>query len=278
MDEKRLISQEERLLKSWLRGRPESTQKAYRSDIAGFIRSVGKPLDGMTLEDIQDWYSSLTGAEASKRRKLASVKSCLQFAFENQFIDRNVSGPVKPAKVQEDLHERILSEDEVLRMIEGEPDARRKVVLRTLCLMGLRNAEASGLKWKDLTRKKQGGTASIFGKGGKTRHVSVPASLWRAWEDGRQTKSSDEPVLLASDGGQLNHEQITRIVRRAAKRAGITAQVTPHWLRHACASHALDNGAPPHVVQSMLGHSSLATTTRYAHVRDGEGTGDWLKG
>lgn len=276
--EKCPISPDERLVKSWLRGRSKCTEAAYRSDLSGFVSAVRKPLADVTLEDVQDWYGSLVGAEASKRRKLAAVKSCLRFAAENRFIEHNVASPVRPAKVQEDLHERILSEAEVLGMIEGEDDARRKAVLRTLYLMGLRNAEACGLTWRDLTRKKQGGTASIFGKGGKTRHVSVPASLWRQWEETRVDKRADAPVLIGADGRALNHEAISRIVKRAAKRAGITAAVTPHWLRHACASHALDNGAPPHVVQAMLGHSSLATTTRYAHVRDGEGTGDWLKG
>lgn len=60
------------------------------------------------------------------------------------------------------------------------------------------------------------------------------------------------------------------IVRQAADRAGIEKNVSPHWLRHAHASHALDRGAPVHLVKDTLGHASLATTSRYAHANPGD--------
>ena len=65
----------------------------------------------------------------------------------------------------------------------------------------------------------------------------------------------------------MDRSQIMRIVRAAAKRAGIDTNVSPHWLRHAHASHALDRGCPIHLVQATLGHASVATTSRYLHAR-----------
>lgn len=271
------ISPDNRAIKSWLRGRSIHTERAYQNDMDSFLESVGKSLSEITLEDIQEWYEALPGAEASKRRKLAAVKSCMKFCVENRFIDHNPAAAVRPAKVQEDLHERILSRDDVMRMIELEKDARRHAVLRTLYIMGLRNSELSGMKWKDLTRRKQGGTVSIFGKGGKTRHVQVTATLLKEWEDLREGRNPDAPILVAPTGSAFTHDAVGRIVTKAAKRAGITANVTPHWLRHACASHALDRGANVHVVQATLGHASLSTTTRYAHVQNGDGAGSWLE-
>lgn len=70
--------------------------------------------------------------------------------------------------------------------------------------------------------------------------------------------------------------QVWRIVRRAAKRAGIDKEVSCHWLRHAHASHALDRGAPIHLVQATLGHSSISTTGRYLHARPTESSSSYL--
>jgi site-specific recombinase XerD len=67
-------------------------------------------------------------------------------------------------------------------------------------------------------------------------------------------------------------------VKRAARRAGVNGAASPHWLRHSHASHALDNGCKPHVLQKSLGHASLATTTGYLHVRAGEGSASFIRG
>lgn len=74
----------------------------------------------------------------------------------------------------------------------------------------------------------------------------------------------------------LSTVQVWRINRKAARRAGIEAPVSLHWLRHAHASHALDRGAPIHLVQSTLGHASVATTGRYLHARPGDSSAFYL--
>ena len=76
--------------------------------------------------------------------------------------------------------------------------------------------------------------------------------------------------------GPLSRSQLWRIVRKAARAAGIKEDVSPHWFRHAHASHALDRGAPAHLVQQTLGHQSLATTSRYAHARPDDSSGQYL--
>jgi integrase/recombinase XerD len=77
-------------------------------------------------------------------------------------------------------------------------------------------------------------------------------------------------------GGHLKPSQVLRIVQAAARRAGIRAQVSPHWLRHAHASHALDQGCPIHLVQATLGHESVATTGRYLHARPTDSSARYL--
>jgi integrase/recombinase XerD len=73
----------------------------------------------------------------------------------------------------------------------------------------------------------------------------------------------------------MDESQVDRIVLAASQHAGIDGHVSAHWLRH---SHALDNGAPVHVVKDTLGHASLVTTSRYAHVKPDPGSSQWIKG
>ncbi|MCX5985045.1 MAG: tyrosine-type recombinase/integrase, partial [Chloroflexi bacterium] len=98
----------------------------------------------------------------------------------------------------------------------------------------------------------------------RTSRSAIPTFL----ADG--SLNPDAPVFRSRNGVPLGIKQVWRIVRRAAIEAGLTAKVSPHWLRHAHASHALDRGAPIHLVRDSLGHSSIATTNRYLHARPTE--------
>ncbi len=102
-------------------------------------------------------------------------------------------------------------------------------------------------------------------------------STWEALRTIRGEAGPDDAVFRSSrGGGPLDARQARRIVAAAARRAGVDAQVSPHWLRHAHASHALDRGAAIHLVQATLGHSSVATTGRYLHARPTESSSKYL--
>jgi len=101
-------------------------------------------------------------------------------------------------------------------------------------------------------------------------------SVWRDLVALRGAATPDAPVFVSRQGGPLTARQAHRVVAAAAARAGIVGDVSPHWLRHAHASHALDRGAPVHLVKETLGHASLATTSRYTHARPGESSGKYL--
>jgi len=133
------------------------------------------------------------------------------------------------------------------------------------------------LRWRDLTEREQGGQVTAFGKGGKTRAVVLPQSVWDEIAALRGEAGPDDAVFRSRKGGNcLAIAQVWLIVKTAAQRAGLGDAVSPHWLRHAHASHALDRGAPIHLVQSTLGHASVATTGRYTHARPGESSGRYL--
>jgi integrase/recombinase XerD len=161
-------------------------------------------------------------------------------------------------------------------MIVLEPDKRNRVLLAVLYAAGLRVPEACGLRWRVLQARGEAGQILIHGKGGRRRVVLLPPGVWSQLVPLRATAGAEAPVFASKSGGPLERSRVCRIVRQASQRAGIAASVSTHWLRHAHASHALDRGAPIHLVQATLGHRSVATTGRYLHVRPGESSAGYL--
>jgi site-specific recombinase XerD len=106
--------------------------------------------------------------------------------------------------------------------------------------------------------------------------VLLTVATWRELEATRGDAGPDEPVFASQKGGPLSPVQAWRVVKAAAKRAGIEGDVSPHWLRHAHASHALDRGAPIHLVQATLGHADLRTTSKYTHARPTDSSSRYL--
>jgi integrase/recombinase XerD len=121
------------------------------------------------------------------------------------------------------------------------------------------------------------GQASVYGKGGKARVVLLPVSVWRelrALRAALPTVGDEAPVFVARLGRRLEVSAARRVVYAAAKKAGLPTGkggASPHWLRHAHATHALEQGgAGVHLVKAALGHASLATTSKDLHARPGD--------
>jgi site-specific recombinase XerD len=275
------LVQDEMMLRMWLHNRPHNTASAYRTDAVAFLRHVGKPLAQVTLEDLQNWDEAMRQrghAPSSRARRLTVVRNLLKFVHGLGYIQSNPATMLKVQKADADVNEHIVIEADVRRMIAAETDDRRKSALRLLYVCGLRASELCGLSWKDMTLLKKGGEARILGKGNKPRVVIVPPDLWAALASLTPVAKPDSPVLPHRDGSRMNRKALHRIVKTAAKRVGLSKEISAHWLRHSHVSHSLDRGCPPHVVQQSVGHSSLATTTKYAHVRAGEGSASFIKG
>jgi len=213
------------------------------------------------------------GAPASRANATAAVKSLLSFAQEVGYLRFNVGKVVKAPPVKNTLAERIMAEVDTLRMIGLEPNLRNRALLTLLYGGGLRIAEACGLRWRDLTEREDGGQATVYGKGGKTRVVLLSVSTWRLLTESRAEAQADDPVFRSRLEGPLTQSQVHRIVKAAAMRAGLSDQVSAHWLRHAHASYALDR---VHLVQATLAHASVATTGRYLHARPSESSSRFL--
>jgi len=137
--------------------------------------------------------------------------------------------------------------------------------------------EAEGWKWCDALARQEGGQITVFGKGGKTRTVLLKPTVWRQLLSIKgEAKAVDTIFRSRKGGGALDVSQVRRIVYAAAKKAGLEQKVSPHWMRHAHASHALDRSEPIHLVQATLGHASASTTGRYLPARPSESSSFYL--
>lgn len=273
----RQASTDAQLVALWLHGRSPHTQRAYRSDVKRFLAFVDEPLRQVTLADVQGFADSLLGlAPASRGRTLSAVKSLLAFGHRIGYLAFDVGRPLRLPRQKNRLAERILSESDVQRLLAVEPHRRNRVLLRLLYAGGLRVAELCTLTWRDAQERGDAGQVAVSGKGEKTRVVLLSTATWQELTGLRDGADINAPVFRSRKGGHLDPSQVLRIVRAAARRAGIRARVSPHWLRHAHASHALDRGCPIHLVQATLGHESVATTGRYLHARPTDSSARYL--
>ncbi|NJM22945.1 MAG: tyrosine-type recombinase/integrase [Richelia sp. SM1_7_0] len=266
------------LIDLWLHGKSANTVDGYRRYAERFFTSVGdKPLGEVTLMDFQLWEVSLKCSDNSKRVAVGAIKSLFSFAKELGIISSNLGILVKSPKAKNRLAERILTEEEVQSLINCATTQRDRVIIRLLYFAGLRVSELCALKWRDLKdRKDGGGQITVFGKGDKTRAVLVGKGIWREINDLKDYASKDDPVFVSREGGHLCRSMVFLIVKNAAKRAGLEGDVSPHWLRHSHASHSLDRGAPIHLLQKTLGHSSVSITEMYLHAKPTDSSGLYL--
>ncbi|MBA3921408.1 MAG: tyrosine-type recombinase/integrase [Nostocaceae cyanobacterium] len=265
------------LVDLWLHGKSPNTADGYRRYAERFFRHIGdKPLEECTLMDLQLWSVSLASSENSRRVAVGAIKSLFSFAKELGAISSNLGILVKTPNAKNRLAERILTEDQVHALIENASNQRDRVLLRLLYFAGLRVSEVCALKWRDLSGRGDGGQITVFGKGGKTRVVLVGSSIWQEILELKDNARRDEPVFLSGKGGHLCRSMVFHIVKKAGALAGIEGNVSPHWLRHSHASHSLDRGAPIHLLQRTLGHSSVAITEKYLHARPTDSSGLYL--
>jgi integrase/recombinase XerD len=273
---------DDRLVALWLHGRPSSTIATYRRDINRMRAYVDKPLASMTLADLQDYADELEGhalAERTRARMLSAVKSLLRFLSRTGILPADVGTALRVPKIAQDVSGRVLSRAEVRRLLRAARSPRDVALLHLLYYGAFRRAELLSLRWSSASLDEESGDAflSVVGKGTHARTVRIPAQVWALAAALRRPEDpGDAPIFVGRDGAALSFSQIREVVALAAKRAKIGKAVSPHWLRHAHASHALDRGAPIHLVRDTLGHASLSTTSIYAHSRPRESSGKYL--
>src|SRR5579875_4041269 len=257
---------DERIVALWLHGRSAHTKRAYARAIDRFQAfTQHKPLQTVTLGDLQAFADSLSGKPSSIAQTLAAVKSLLSFASR-------IGAALRTPKSRDGLADRILSESEVQKML-ATTDGRDHALVRLAYAGGFRVSELVSLRWSDVADADDGTMfLTVLGKGGKTRTVRVSSSTAEVL---RALRGDAEPeaFVFAGRHDALSVSQAWRIIRAAAKSARIKKPVSPHFLRHSHASHAIERGVKITTVRDTLGHSSIAVTDRYSHARPGDSSG-----
>jgi integrase/recombinase XerD len=256
----------------WLASRGPNTRRAYEADAHLFLAKQSGSLPSASALDVVSFAVNLNGAPATRARRIASVRSLLGFAFAVGYTRTNLAVALKVPRVTDALHSRILSEEEVAAVVAELAPGRDRTLGRFLYASGGRLGEVLRLRWADL----RGARVHFLGKGERARVVVVPVGIAAELQQLRSKHASDAAFVFTGRGeGQLSLRQARRLIETASLEA-LGRRISPHWLRHAHGSHALDHGAPVHLVREALGHARLSTTLRYLHVRPDASSGAYL--
>ena len=273
-------SNDSQIIKLWLDSQSSPlTRSCYRRDAKRLLAHTRKPLKNIGLADLQGFARSLIAAglaPISQARTIAAIKSLFGFCHRMRFLTMNPDTELTMPRYETRLAERVLSEGDVRRLLSAEAAPRDRTLMHLLYFAGLRVSEACNLRWRNLHFHGNAGQVTVFGKNGRTRAIALPPVVWSELIRVRGAAGLEEPVFPSRSGRTLDRGRVRTIVRQVARRVGVTGAVSPHWLRHSHASHALDQGAPLHLVQATLGHSSVATTSAYLHARPGDSSAHFL--
>jgi len=268
-----------KLIALWLDGKAYNTQVAYERDIQLFQTLVNKPIQDVLLEDVQTFGHLLTFNHlSSKARARNAVKSLFSFALRTGYIRINPAAAWRTPKTPDTLAERIMTQEQVYTVLANEKNARNHVIIRLLYNSAIRVSELCSLTWKDVqTNALTGGQITVFGKESKTRSIPISRETYGELLALRGAATLHDAVFVSFRSKKpLDRMQVFRIVQSAAHRAGIEG-VSPHWMRHAHASHALDENAPIQLVKETLGHANIVTTNNYAHAKPNASSSTYLK-
>ncbi len=267
------------------KGRSTNTLSAYRQDLSRYVEHLGSTgVRAATTGEVTSFKSQLEQkglARSSVNRSLAAVRGLHRYLFAEGVAPHDPTADLAPAKLPRGLP-KALREDEITRLLDAVTAAdafglRDRALLEVLYGTGMRISECVGLSLDDLDL--DGALLRVTGKGNKQRLVPLGRladEALRNWlAPGGRTELAPEDwkrrddqmaVFLNHRGGRLSRQGIWGVVRKHGLTAGISDKLTPHVLRHSCATHMLDHGADIRTVQEMLGHSSISTTQLYTKV------------
>ena len=269
------------------RGAAENTLSSYRRDLEDASDAIGGGLAAAGAADIRAYLDDIAArgfAATSQARKLSAIRQFFKFLYAEGLRGDDPTGTLDSPKKGRPLP-KTMSETETGRLIDraateagdaGSDDRlvrlRLHALVEVLYATGLRVSELVGLPVTVALRDDR--FFMVRGKGDKERMVPLSTkarAAMRAWLAARATVPAfaDSPFLFpaASDTGHLSRQVFARDLKGLAARAGIaSAKISPHVLRHAFASHLLQNGADLRAVQQLLGHADISTTQIYTHV------------
>ena len=265
--------------------RPRSAA-SYESDVKRFLAFLSDADAGVAgprpsqighhvLHDYLAHLRAKGRASSTIRRAQSSLRAYFAFLTAEEIVAEDPTERMDAPKPGKKLPE-FLTQAEAERVMEAvDPDSpvhwRDRAVLEVLYATGMRVSELTGMSVADVDLTD--GSCLVLGKGGKERLAplgSAAVNAVRRYLSALRPKldrgSSEGALFLNHRGGRLTRMTVWTIVSRSAKRAGVERKITPHTLRHSCATHLLEGGADLMAVQELLGHADVSTTQIYTHL------------
>ena len=261
-------------LAGYLAGYRGLTRDAYARDLRQFAtwcRARSLNLFAVRRADIESFARDLEArgrARATVTRRLCTIAGFYKYAVEEELLEHSPAAHVRRPRVDYESHAIALDRNELgaLLVAAGLGPPPKHALISLLALNGLRVSEATGADIEQLGVERGHRTLTITRKGGKIVTIPLAPRTARAIDlaIGERTEG---PVFLAADGRRLDRHGAGRVVRKVARRAGLGKAVTPHTLRHAFITAALDAGVPLRDVQEAASHADPRTTMRYDRAR-----------
>jgi len=275
------ITKDEMLIQVWLSEKSEATKQSYLITIKQFLNLVPKSIVDIGIRDIQLWKEVLISRYkiATANNKLTAIKSLMSFALRIGYIRVNPASVVGSVSESYDKEkqskapiEKIISNDDVRSMILNARNQRNSLMVKVAYLLGLRITELINLHHNDFSKTPDGNyQVRITGKSGKVRFNNLSASVYEELLG----LSSEGFIFQSNRNKPLSRTMAHYVIKDCANRAGLSEDVSAHYLRHCHASHSLNNGASLKSVQKQLGHSSIAITSIYLH--DSESSSNYIE-
>lgn len=268
----------------------DHTIRAYRSDLSKAEHFWGcqHELSRVTKDDLKSYIrhqrEQCKSKESSIKRRIASLKLLFRWACRDSLIAFNpfdglhekIRLPRRLPRALDGKEIRSLKSAVSTRRKEDDIDtACKKVAISLLLETGIRVSELTSIRLEDVSISDQ--FIKIHGKGNRQRLVyflssSLQLSMQSYLQKRKHLASARNNLLAIADGSSVTPPRIRAWLKTIATDAGIARRVTPHMLRHTCATHWLESGLDIRHVQKLLGHHSISTTEIYTHVSD-----QWLR-
>ncbi len=259
-------------------GLSKNTLSAYASDLRIFNKSLSKPMEQVSNNDIRLFLSQRYEQGISARssaRILSSLRRFYTYLLREKLAVTDPTALIDQPQLGRPLPDTLSEHDIELLLEAPEPSsilgARDKAMLEMLYATGLRVSELVNLSNDQINLRI--GVLRVTGKGNKERLVPIGEQALSCLEDYMQhsrkallSERQCNTIFVTNRGAGMTRQAFWHIIKRYAKKAGITKELSPHTLRHAFATHLLNHGADLRVVQLLLGHSDLSTTQIYTHV------------
>jgi len=245
-----------------IRNYSPKTIKSYLYSIKEYLSYKKSDFEQLDQENVKNFLLARQDGGASASTALLCLNAI-------KFFYRDVVGASKTIDIKTMKRPRklpvVLSREEIMRIIEGCPNLKHRLLLSLAYGTGLRVSEAVRLRTGDLDLA--GLTIHVKqAKGKKDRLTVFPEKLLMQMRDYIKDKKADDYVFPSERGGRLTEATAQKVFYQCLKRAGVSKRATFHSLRHSFATHLLENGVDIRYVQELLGHQNIRTTMGYTHV------------